>query len=470
MKNLIELGFSKTENELQLSNLPVKGSLPEWLQGSFIRNGPGTFYAGDQQYRHWFDGLAMLHNFSFSSGRVDYMNKFLHTEAYKGVVETGKITHSEYATDPCRSLFGKVTAVFDQRITDSAKVNVGKIHDKYLAFGETSMQIEFDPKTLESMGVYKYEQKYKQHITNAHPHFDFKENAAYQHVIRFGRVSHYRMLRIKANGQREVIGEIPVSHPAYLHSFGMSQKYLIIAEFPLTVYPLKLLFQLKPFIENYKWKPEKGTTFYVMDRQSGELAGKYKTDAFFAFHHINAFEQGNELVLDLDAYDDAEIINSFYLNRLEDETMIMPAGHLKRFRIDLTKKDSVTSGLLSDEIIEMPRFDYEKYNMNGSYQFVYGLSLNKDQRRGFFNQLVKIDIKSGKSKIWGEANCHPSEPVFTARPGGKSEDDGVVLTIVLDKEKGNSFLLVLDAASFTEIARAEVEQPILMGFHGEFFR
>jgi carotenoid cleavage dioxygenase-like enzyme len=45
----------------------------------------------------------------------------------------------------------------------------------------------------------------------------------------------------------------------------------------------------------------------------------------------------------------------------------------------------------------------------------------------------------------------------------------VVLSVVLDGEKGNSFLLVLDAKTFTEQARAEVPQHIPFGFHGEFF-
>ena len=43
-----------------------QGQLPDWLEGSLIRNGPGTFRVGERRYRHWFDGLAMLHRFSFA--------------------------------------------------------------------------------------------------------------------------------------------------------------------------------------------------------------------------------------------------------------------------------------------------------------------------------------------------------------------------------------------------------------------
>ena len=44
----------------------------------------------------------------------------------------------------------------------------------------------------------------------------------------------------------------------------------------------------------------------------GEQRGTDETDAFFGFHHVNAFEDGGELVIDL-CYDDASIIDSLDL-------------------------------------------------------------------------------------------------------------------------------------------------------------
>ena len=46
---------------------------------------------------------------------------------------------------------------------------------------------------------------------------------------------------------------MPVKAPAYMHAFGMSERYLILAEYPLRVNPLKLAFSGRPFIENYVW-------------------------------------------------------------------------------------------------------------------------------------------------------------------------------------------------------------------------
>ena len=154
MRKVFQLGFGTTKNEIKLNHLPVRGNLPSWLEGSLIRNGPGTFYIGDQHYNHWFDGLAMLHLFTFSRGKVSYRNKYLRCKAYDEAMSSGKISYSEFATDPCYSIFERAKNVFSPKLTDSAKVNIAKMGEKFLALGETPMQIEFDPETLDSVGVF----------------------------------------------------------------------------------------------------------------------------------------------------------------------------------------------------------------------------------------------------------------------------------------------------------------------------
>lgn len=48
----------------------VIGQLPTWLQGVLLRNGPGMHTIGDSKYNHWFDGLALLHSFTFKNGEL----------------------------------------------------------------------------------------------------------------------------------------------------------------------------------------------------------------------------------------------------------------------------------------------------------------------------------------------------------------------------------------------------------------
>ncbi|MEO1439529.1 MAG: carotenoid oxygenase family protein, partial [Chloroflexota bacterium] len=74
------------------------------------------------------------------------------------------------------------------------------------------------------------------------------------------------------------------------------------------------------------------------------------------------------------------------------------------------------------------------------------------------------------SKIWRQENTYPGEPVFIAAPDAATEDDGVLLSVVLDAQTGTSFLVVLNAADLTELARASVPHHIPFGFHGQFFK
>lgn len=42
----------------------VAGNIPEWLNGSLIRNGPGSIKIGQEEFNHLFDSSALLHRFA----------------------------------------------------------------------------------------------------------------------------------------------------------------------------------------------------------------------------------------------------------------------------------------------------------------------------------------------------------------------------------------------------------------------
>jgi carotenoid cleavage dioxygenase-like enzyme len=77
MTNPFVLGYTSLDEEIQLDKLPVEGSIPRWLSGSLLRNGPAKFEVGPEEVWHWFDGLAMLHRFTFQDGSVSYANRFV---------------------------------------------------------------------------------------------------------------------------------------------------------------------------------------------------------------------------------------------------------------------------------------------------------------------------------------------------------------------------------------------------------
>jgi carotenoid cleavage dioxygenase-like enzyme len=100
------------ESEVSIDDLPIQGKLPQWLTGTLFRNGPAKFQLENQSVNHWFDELAMLHRFSFTNGRVSYTNRFIQSSAFEKSKQEGKITYREFATDPCRSIFRKVSSIF----------------------------------------------------------------------------------------------------------------------------------------------------------------------------------------------------------------------------------------------------------------------------------------------------------------------------------------------------------------------
>ncbi|MFM2145429.1 MAG: hypothetical protein RL732_265 [Bacteroidota bacterium] len=462
-----EWGVRRDQREYAQQNIPLTGTLPHWLEGNYIRNGPGRFHADGKLMNHWFDGMGALHSFNIRNGKVDYICKFIDCASYRAVHNEGKIKYSEFATDPCKSLFKKVQSyVFPSlpNMTDNPKIHIARIGDRYRALGETPMQVEFDPLTLERTGVSELLPGALAYKTTAHPHFE--EEHAYNLVVKFGMQSFYRFYDMAAPGKK--LASVPVAKPAYLHGFGMSKKYFIIAAGPLVVVPIHLLFWKRPYIENHRWLPEEGASIWVIDKEDGRVKARFETDPFFSFHHINAWEEGEDLIMDLDAYDDASIVSHYYLKELEKPDVRLPKGTLRRFRLNLRNK-KVHTETLSDACIELPRIDYARFNTKGNYRFTYGVSVHPEEPLGFYNSLVKIDVKNGAAQYWKQEGCYPGEPYFIPSPGSLNDEQGVLLSIVLDTYQQNSFLLVLDAVTMQEIARATVPEPVVYGFHAEFF-
>jgi beta,beta-carotene 9',10'-dioxygenase len=459
------LGFTTLEQEIVLDELALSGELPSWLNGSLLRTGPAKFEVGEQRMRHWFDGLAMLHRFTVDSGRVSYGNRYLHSRSYRAAQEQGRMVYGEFATDPCRSLFKRVQTLFapGKTLPDNANINVTRLGERFISMTETPMPVQFDPDTLQTAGVQPYDVPGQ--LTTAHPHMDRSSGGMINYAAKLGRVSSYRFFAVDPDASKpRRLSSQPVKEPAYMHSFGLTERWLVLAEFPFVVNPLSLALSGRPYIENYKWKPELGTRFTLVDRATGEARGGFQADACFAFHHVNAYEDGGEVVVDMCVFEDAGVIEDLYLERLREGKPVA-APELTRFRLGVADR-SVSRERLADGEIELPRINYGRCNER-PYRYVWG---NANGDSGWLQRIVKIDTHDGATLSWDAAGCYPGEPVFVARPQAEREDDGVLLSVVLDAAAESSFLLVLDAADLSELARASVPHHIPFGFHGQFAR
>ena len=451
-------GLDSLDREVRVDSLPLEGQLPAWLQGSLVRTGPAKWEVGGRAMNHWFDGFAMLHRFGIADGEVSYANRFLETKAYRAAKEKGEIVYSEFATDPCRSLFARVFSMFSPKISDNANVNLVKLGERYISMTETPIPVEFDGETLETVGV-AYEAPGM--LTTAHPHLDRASGGMLNYAAKLGPRNRYRFFLVPPGETKpKTIAELPVKEPAYMHSFGLTERWLVLAEFPLVVNPISIPLSGRPYIENYRWKPELGTRITLIDRDTGEATGPFETDAFFCFHHVNAYEENGSVVVDACTFEDAQIIEDLYLDRLRAGKPIARA-ELRRFRIDLSSRRVATEQLA--EGLELPRINYGRHNER-PYRYVWGI----DQKTGWLDRIVKVDVAERRTIEWREDGCSPGEPVFVSAPDAKAEDDGVLLSVVFDSRSGRSFMLVLDAADLSELARAEAPHHIPYGFHGQF--
>lgn len=70
---------------------------------------------------------------------------------------------------------------------------MAKFTDAYVAMTETPLPIQFDPKTLDTLGVYNYQDTLPNDKCweSAHPHYDKVAKETINYLIKFGRMSFY---------------------------------------------------------------------------------------------------------------------------------------------------------------------------------------------------------------------------------------------------------------------------------------
>jgi len=463
-------GFRSLDRELVDYRLPVEGSVPEWLDGRLVRNGPGKFEAGGNRVTHWFDGLAMLRAYAFDDGEIRYTNRFLRSEAYEDAM-AGRAS-GQFATDESglRKLFSWLRRLGPPEPTDNANVHVARLDGEFVALTEVPRWVAFDPETLETRDEFAFGDDLSVHTTTAHLVSDPHRGEHVGYGIRFGRTHEYRIYRIPdGTRRRESIAAIETDRPAYIHSCALTPDHVVLPEVPLRI---RMLRALSPFSEGFfdllDWQPDRGTRFIVVDRDSGEVVADPTVDPFFTFHTANAFLDGGDIVVDLVDFEDDTIVDALTLDTLETEGFpAVPPGRLARYRIDPEGGD-VTRTQLYDGGIEMP--GVPRSRRTRSHRYVYGQVTD----RAGANGLVKVDTHRKTATEWWEQSVYVEEPRIVAHPEADTsdedeEDRGVVLAPALDVENEQALLLVFDAETLTERARAPLPHHHPFGFHGRFF-
>lgn len=456
--------------EINDRDLEVSGEIPSWLKGIYLKNGPGLFSVGDSKCEHWFDGLAMLNRIEFQDGKVSHTSKYLNSTVYEEAQKNNKITYSLFSFVPKMGLIQMIKEIIYGRSRgNNAAVNILKAKNKYFAMTESIGLVEFDPNSLETQNVHIFEDDIQGKITTAHPHVESDEYINFDIVP--GKVNKYHYYKVNTKTlERQLIGIIETQYLSYVHDFSVTENYIIHIECPSVVFPISLLlrFGFLSYSRCYKWKPEFGTKFTVMDRKTGEIVCVAKSRAILSLHHVNAYEEGNNVVVDLVAFDDDSVIQGLYIDALvkPDTRIISKDARVIRFSVDVDKEE-VNERVISKSYLELPTINKGMRGVE-NYKFIYGVGVNPAMSHQFDNAITKVSIDDGSELTWAEKDSYPGEPLFIPHPNARHEDDGVLISIVSNPVENHSYILILKAKCLSEISRIRLHHMIPLGFHGIF--
>ncbi|EFR04243.1 carotenoid cleavage dioxygenase 1 [Nannizzia gypsea CBS 118893] len=367
-----------------------------------------------------------------------------------------------------------------------------------------------DPETLEPVGIakqYALDPELRGPMSAAHAKSDPVTGDVYNFNLEFGMTPTYRVFTVsRSTGKTSILATITNATPAYIHSIFLTENYVVLCVWNsfFAANGVKILWTRNILDAIGEYDPSRPAKWYVVDRRTPENGGRglvasFESNPFFCFHSVNAYEvpsqtgSGTDIIADLVAYDNLNPLKCFYLDNLKSNSP--NAGKTKaanefssalvRYRLlnnslEATREAAQTVRKAVIEYKSEPIQSPELPTMNPRFitrphRYIYAVNFTGSST--FFDGLVKMDTKTHKSKFWSRHGQSAGEPIFVPRTkgplidisagdDGSDEDDGVLLSVVLDGLSGNSYLLVLDAKTMTEVGRAEVNGAIGFGFHG----
>jgi len=283
---------------------------------------------------------------------------------------------------------------------------------------------------------------------------------------------------------------------SYNHSFAMTKNYIVFIEQPFVMNLAKAaMTYLKspPFQDWLEWRPELKNRFFVVEKSTGKLMKTefLAKDPFFFLHQINAYEENDQIIIDLNAYANADVIQSMDLNKLRNgdfsneslascHRFVIPLVQTKDVpeNIDLVAVKSEASAvrmgnsiLLTPEVFTKEGFELPSCNKKfAGKKYSYFYAAGTFSKTDFSNSICKVDTKSKQTSFWKDSSySFPGEPIFVPNPNGVAEDDGVLISAVTDtRDEASDFVVILDAKSMKELGRAKFKSHIPQALHGLF--
>lgn len=446
-------------DEYDAFDMEVIGEIPTDIDGVYVRNTENPIHEPIGTY-HPFDGDGMIHVLGFQDGKAFYRNRFVHTKAFEAEMAAGGSIWAGIAENPNKSLrpgWGAQGALKDSSSTDVV-VHAGRVLSTFYQCGDG---YRLDPYTLEQSGAETWT---PEDGISAHPKvdertgelmfFNYSKKAPYMHygvVDRDNKLSHY----------------IPVELPGprLPHDMAFTENYSILADLPLFWDPDALS---KGFHAS-RFFPHLPTRFAILPRHGQPEDIKwFEADPTYVLHWMNAYEEGDEIVLDGYFQEQPqpqplEHVHPDFSHMMAflDEYSFQPKLHRWRFNL---KTGETKETHLDDRFLEFGSFNQATAGRKQRYLY----STTTKPGWFLFTGLVKHDLDTGKSESveFGD-NRFGSEAPFAPRINAKDEDDGYLVSFVTDMNENRSECVLIDAKNISAgpVCRIILPQRISSGTH-----
>ncbi|CAG7716986.1 unnamed protein product [Allacma fusca] len=517
--------FRTQDEQLEPVRAKIEGQIPEWLNGTYLRVGPGKFDLGDITIKHYLDGYAMLSKFEIQDGIVNFTKRYVQSDAYKKAIAAKKPVYAEFSTKGCpgegRTFFNRVASAFGSGcLTDNASLNLYEVGGEMFACSETCHIHNIrttDLGTVEANKIDFYKH-FGVYMATAHPLRCQVTGDLYNIGTSFKPTPKYHIIRIPKGGRSlkdtikksEIVSTIYPSwntYVSYYHSFAMTKNYIVMLEQPLLMSIITLAeakLTGRGLRDAMEWTPTERNRFHIVEKSTGNILKTkyYSQEPFFYFHIANAFEDSSgHIIIDINTYESEKILDKMSIEKLRaDDVTDQYPSQLQRFHLPIimnakeipkhvnllqnkkTKataaKDMENSIVVTPESFGEPGFEGPIVNPNyyqKEHRFVFGTGTCLP---GYYaNSLCKIDTRTGHTKLWRDASTSfAGEPVFAPPPASVSnnnnkstEDSGILMAAVSVSQPGRQdFLVFVDAKTMKETARALIPIQVPQAVHGIF--
>jgi carotenoid cleavage dioxygenase-like enzyme len=439
--------FTPIREEISADSLEIIGKLPPDLSGMFIRNGANPQFPPIGNY-HWFDGDGMLHGVLIQNAKASYRNRFVRTKGWQIENELGKAIWTGLLEPPqIDNPYGLIKNTSNTALVWHAK--------QLLSLWEAGAPHAIQLPELETIGIQDYQGKLTSGFT-AHP----KVDPVTGEMIFFGyslRTPPYLQYGIVAP-TGELLKIMPIDLPAgsLMHDFAITEHYTIFMDFPLT-FRAERMTQGKPSLI---FESDRPSRFGIIPRHGDhESIRWFESPACYVTHTLNAYEEGDEIVL-IGCRMSSTVL--WLSEQPDDPEVDIPRLYQWRFNL---KTGEVKEEMLDATPSEFPRINEQLLGQKTRYGYAVRRTNTPEI---LFDGLIKYDFNNGNSEILEFApGCYGGDVVFVPRPEATAEDDGWLLTLVHDEKLETSQLLIVNAQAINSepVARIIIPQRVPYGFH-----